>query len=121
MSKQQVILVVDDDPDVRLALQVRLGVNGYVVIFAANGVTAVAEAIKYTPDIIILDLGMSDGDGYMVLEQLRASLIPIIVVTCKDPAGNRPRSLEAGASAYLQKPVDNALLLTTIRQVLAKE
>jgi DNA-binding response OmpR family regulator len=121
---QKTILIVDDDPDVRLGLHIRLKANHYEVIFAVDGMAGIAEARKHTPDLIILDLGLPAGDGFSVLERLKAndslSLIPVIVVSARDRSANMDRALKAGAKAYLQKPVDNAELLAVIRQTLGE-
>jgi DNA-binding response OmpR family regulator len=121
---QKKILVVDDDPDVRLSLHVRLKANHYDVIFAADGVASISEARKHLPDLVILDLGLPAGDGFSVLERLKANLslsqIPVIVVSARDRVGNRDRALKAGARAFLQKPVDNARLLSMIRLALGE-
>jgi DNA-binding response OmpR family regulator len=118
------ILIVEDDPDVRLGLHVRLKANHYDVIFAADGMASIAEARKHMPDLIILDLGLPAGDGFSVMERLRAndslSLIPVIVVSARDRNANMDRALKAGAKAFLQKPVDNAELLAVIRQALGE-
>jgi DNA-binding response OmpR family regulator len=121
---QKTILIVDDDPDVRLGLHVRLKANHYDVIFAADGMASIAQARKHMPDLIILDLGLPAGDGFSVLERLKAndslSLIPVIVVSARDLNTNMDRALKAGAKAFLQKPVDNAELLKAIRQALGE-
>ena len=121
---QKTILIVDDDPDVRLGLHLRLKANHYDVIFAADGMASIAEARKHIPDLIILDLGLPAGDGFSVLERLKAndslSSIPVIVVSARDRNANRDRVLKAGARAFLQKPVDNAYLLSAIRQVFGE-
>jgi DNA-binding response OmpR family regulator len=121
---QKTILIVDDDPDVRLGLHIRLKANHYNVIFAADGMASIAEARKHKPDLIVLDLGLPAGDGFSVMERLKAndglSLIPVIVVSARDRNANMDRALKAGAKAFLQKPVDNAELLKVIRQVLGE-
>jgi DNA-binding response OmpR family regulator len=121
---QKTILIVDDDPDVRLGLHVRLKANHYNVIFAADGMASIAQARKHLPDLIILDLGLPAGDGFSVLERLKAndslSLFPVIVVSARDLNANMDRALKAGAKAFLQKPVDNAELLKVIRQALGE-
>ena len=121
---QKKILIVDDDPDVRLGLHVRLKANHYDVIFAADGMASIAEARKRKPDLIILDLGLPAGDGFSVMERLEAndslSLIPVIVVSARDREANMDRALKAGAKAFLQKPVANAKLLAVIRRVLGE-
>lgn len=118
------ILLVEDDPDVRLGLHVRLKANHYDVIFAADGMASIAEARKHMPDLIILDLGLPAGDGFSVMERLKAndslSLIPVIVVSARDRNAYMNRVLKAGAKAFLQKPVDNAELLAVVRQALGE-
>jgi DNA-binding response OmpR family regulator len=118
------ILLVDDDPDVRLAMHVRLKANGYETCFASDALTSVTEARKHQPDVIILDLGLPGGDGFVVIERLKRhpslSVIPIIVVSARDVSGNKERAIKAGAKIYLQKPVDNAELLANIRQTLGE-
>src|ERR1700723_3492887 len=122
---QKTILIVDDDPDVRLGLHVRLKANHYNVIFAPDGMASIAEARKHMPDLIILDLGLPAGDGFSVMERLKAndslSLIPVIVLSARDREANKERVLKAGAKAFLQKPVANAELLAVIRQAVAGE
>jgi DNA-binding response OmpR family regulator len=116
------ILVVDDDPDVRLGLQLRLSANHYDVAFAADGVASIAEARKHMPDLMILDLGLPAGDGFSVLERMKAnerlSSIPVIVLSGRDRVGNRDRAIKAGARTFLQKPIANEKLLAVIRLVL---
>jgi DNA-binding response OmpR family regulator len=122
---QKKILVVDDDPDVRLGLQLRLNANHYDVICAADGVASIAEARKHMPDLILLDLGLPAGDGFSVLERLKAneklSSIPVIVLSGRDRVGNRDRSIKAGAKIFLQKPMPNDKLLAVIRLALEEE
>jgi DNA-binding response OmpR family regulator len=121
---QKKILVVDDDPDVRLGLQLRLTANHYDVIFAADGVSSIAEARKHMPDLVILDLGLPAGDGFSVLERLKVneklSSIPVIVLSGRDRVGNWDRAIKAGAKTFLQKPVANDKLLAVIRLILAE-
>ena len=118
------ILIIEDDPHVRLGYHVRLKANDYDTFFAADAIASVIEARKHQPDLIILDLGLPAGDGFLVMERLKASThlaaIPIIVVSGRDPSANRQRALRAGAKAFLQKPVDNDELLAVIRQCLGE-
>ena len=116
------ILIVDDDPDVLQGLHVRLKANHYDTFFATDALAAMTEARKREPDLIILDLGLPAGDGFVVMERLRAfpalAVIPIIVVSARDARANKERAIKAGARVYLQKPVDNEKLLAAIRKVL---
>jgi two-component system KDP operon response regulator KdpE len=119
---QKKIMVIDDDPDVRLGLQLRLKANHYDVVFAVDGLASIVEARRHMPDLIILDLGLPAGDGFSVLERLKANqslcLIPVIVLSGRDRNANRERALNAGARFFLQKPVANDRLLSVIRLVL---
>jgi two-component system KDP operon response regulator KdpE len=118
------ILIVDDDPDVRQGMHVRLKASGYDTFFAADALACITEARKHNPDLIILDLGLPAGDGYVVMERLRLgpalAVIPVIVVSARDVRANKERAVKAGAKAFLQKPVDNAELLAVIRQALGE-
>jgi DNA-binding response OmpR family regulator len=118
------ILLVDDDPDVRLAMHVRLKASGYDTCFASDALSSVSEARKHQPNLIILDLGLPGGDGFVVIERLKRhpslAVIPIIVVSGRGVNGNQERAMKAGAKMYLQKPVDNTELLAVIRKTLGQ-
>jgi DNA-binding response OmpR family regulator len=113
------ILIVDDDPDLKLALKIRLRANHYDTLQASDGYSAIAVAQRDRPDLIILDLGLPAGDGFVVLKHLRdsntLSHIPVIVLTARDPQFNEQKVLQAGATAFFRKPVDNSELLDVIR------
>jgi two-component system KDP operon response regulator KdpE len=123
MSKQK-ILVVDDDPDLVRALRLRLKANNYDITTASDGYTAFAAAQKERPDLIVLDLGLPAGDGFVVLDRLQNSDalagVPVIVLSARDPQGNEERALKAGAAAFFQKPADNEELLNVIRVSLPR-
>jgi DNA-binding response OmpR family regulator len=118
------ILVVEDDPDVRRAMHVRLTANHYDTFFASDAIAAMAQARKHQPNLIILDLGLPAGDGFVVMQWLKAipalDLIPIIVVSARDARANHSRVLKAGAKVFLQKPVDHTEFLAAIRRVLGE-
>jgi len=113
------IMVVDDDPDLRQALSLRLRANNFDTINVCDGYSAIAMAQKEHPHLIILDLGLPAGDGFSVLKNLQQypalSVIPVIVLTARDAEGNEKRTLESGAVAFFQKPADNEELLGVIR------
>jgi DNA-binding response OmpR family regulator len=116
------ILIVDDDPDLRRALRLRLRANNYETVHAQDGYSALAVARKERPDLIVLDLGLPAGDGFVVLERLQSidtlAGVPVVVLTARDPQNNEERALKGGAAAFFQKPVDNAELLDVIRASL---
>ena len=123
MSKKKV-LVIEDDGDMRLGYHILLRAHGYDTAFAADSVSAISEARKQEPDVIILDLGLPGGDGFIVLERFRSNmnftLIPVVVVSGREVHGNRERALKAGARAYLQKPWNDHELLALLSQLVAE-
>jgi DNA-binding response OmpR family regulator len=118
------ILIIDDDQHLQLGLSARLRAKGYRVSCAADAISAITVARKEAPDLIILDLGLPAGDGFLVLERMRdlADLvaIPVIVLSARDPADNKKRALDAGAVAFFQKPPDNHEFLGAIRHALGE-
>jgi len=125
MASTPKILIVDDDPDLRQAMRLRLRANHYDTVNASDGYSAIAQAYKEHPDLIILDLGLPAGDGFVVLERLqrddKLSTIPVIVLTASDPESTEQSVFDAGASAFFQKPADNTELLEVIRATLFRD
>jgi DNA-binding response OmpR family regulator len=121
MSKKK-ILIVDDNEDVSRALRVFFRAHDYLTVAAGDAVTAISQAKSEKPDLIMLDLGLPAGDGYLVMERLGniddLASIPVIVFTARDEESHRERALEAGAKAFFQKPVDHAELLSSVRRIL---
>jgi CheY-like chemotaxis protein len=116
------ILVVDDDQDIRQLLGHRLKAERYEAVFAGDAIAAVNQARKEQPDLILLDLSMPAGDGYVVMERLKAMPalegIPVIVVSARDPVTEEERFAQSGADAYFRKPFDYDELLTAISRAL---
>jgi DNA-binding response OmpR family regulator len=122
MDRTTTILVVDDNPTIRKGLSVRLRASGYEVVFAEDAISATAALLTERPDLVILDLGLPAGGGFVVMERLHkndhVANIPVIVLTGRELDGNRDRALQAGAAAFFQKPVDDGTLLLAIRKAL---
>jgi DNA-binding response OmpR family regulator len=116
------ILIVEDENLQLTALARRLKSAGFEITAARDGLTAISTARKEQPDIILLDLGLPAGDGFVVLQRLQmllnTGIIPIIVLSSRTPVGNRDASLKAGAIAYYQKPVDVEVLIKAINEAL---
>ena len=125
MADKKKILIVDDDADVRELLNVRLRRAGYDTAFATDAISAVSAARREEPDLIVLDLGLPGGEGYTVMERLRAiaslGWVPVVVVSARDPAANRQRAIDAGAKAFLEKPIEMDELLATVERELGAE
>jgi DNA-binding response OmpR family regulator len=122
---EKTILIIDDDPYLLLALPVRLRANGYRVICAPDAASGLAVARKELPDLIILDLRLpAASDGLLLLQQIRNTTelmtTPAIVLSSADAAGNERCVLDAGATAFFQKPPVNREMLAAIRKALAE-
>jgi DNA-binding response OmpR family regulator len=113
------ILVVDDDPDVRLGLTMMLKAQGYRVAAAGDTISAMRVAVVERPDLAILDIGLPGGEGFIVMERFRSlpalAAIPVVVLTGRDPEAVRPRAESLGAVAVLGKPASSPDLLQAIR------
>jgi CheY-like chemotaxis protein len=118
------IMIVDDDPYLVLGLSVRLKANGYRVISAPDAVSAISVTRKEMPDLLILDLGLPAGDGFTVLDRLKEltsfAVPPTIMLSARNPDGNKNKALQAGAVAYFQKPPNTQDFLRAIRQALGE-
>lgn len=110
------VLLVEDDGGVRAFVQEALQVEGYAVITAAS-VREAEAVLKHAPvDLLLLDLGLPDGDGAELLQRLRQKAnLPVIVVSARDQEAHKVRLLDAGADDYLTKPFSVAELLARIR------
>ncbi|MGC1618869.1 MAG: response regulator [Candidatus Acidiferrum sp.] len=116
------ILIVEDE-NVQLTTLARgLKSAGFEIVAARDGLTAISTARKEQPDLIVLDLGIPAGDGFVVMQRLQSLIntgtIPIIVLSSRTPIGNRDAALKAGAIAYIHKPLDMPLLLKAINDAL---
>ena len=115
------ILVVEDDPTLRLVLRDNLQSEGYKVDVAADGASAVKRARTAIPDLIVLDLTLPDHDGFELLPILRSlGQVPIIVLTARTQRDEKLKGLTLGADDYITKPFDPAEFLARIRAVLRR-
>jgi len=116
------VLVVDDDPKVRQAVERALVFEGYVVRTAPDGETAVASAVEDPPDVIVLDLTMPGIGGLEVCRQIRAigGDTAILVLTARHAVADRVAGLDAGADDYLVKPFALEELLARLRSLLRR-
>lgn len=113
------ILVVDDEPPIRHFLRATLGTQGFEVHEAASASEAIAQAVSYLPELVLLDLGLPDGDGIDVTRRLREwSQVPIIVLSARGREDDKIAALDAGADDYLTKPFGAGELLARIRVAL---
>jgi two-component system KDP operon response regulator KdpE len=114
-----VVLVVDDEPQMRKFVRLALTSHGYRVLEADTARAAIQQAVSYVPDIVLLDLGLPDADGMNVVRDLREwSRIPILVISARGQEESKVRALDLGADDYLTKPFGASELLARIRVAL---
>jgi DNA-binding response OmpR family regulator len=114
-------LVVEDDPDITLALRLLFSRAGYEVAHAGSGRTGLREAYAERPDLVVLDVGLPEMDGWQVLERLRdISDVPVLMLTAHGQETEKVRGLRAGADDYLTKPFANAELLARVEALLRR-
>ena len=113
------VLVVDDEPPIRKLLRMGLGAQGYDVLEAPNGKTAL-ELMGGKPDLVILDLGLPDVQGLDLLRQMRAQNegVPIVVLSSRGDEAAKVAALDLGADDYVTKPFGMEELLARIRAAL---
>ncbi|MGK5090773.1 response regulator [Deltaproteobacteria bacterium TL4] len=116
MNTLPIVLVIDDEVQIRRLLRLSLSANGYQVVDAANGQEGLTQVALNKPDVIILDLGLPDMSGIEVLQQLREwSHIPVIVLSVREGEREKVAALDLGADDYLTKPFSMPELLARIR------
>jgi two-component system KDP operon response regulator KdpE len=115
------ILVVDDEPQIRRALQINLRARGYDVELADCGERALEMAARHHPDVVVLDLGLPGIDGVEVIRGLRGwSTVPILVLSVRDRESDKVAALDAGADDYVSKPFGMDELLARLRAALRR-
>jgi two-component system KDP operon response regulator KdpE len=114
-----VVLVIDDEPPIRKFLRAGLEGHDYTLVEAATGKEGIAQAATRAPDLVLLDLGLPDVDGFEVVRRIREwSALPIIVLTARGQEGDKIRALDAGADDYVTKPFSMGELLARMRVAL---
>ena len=124
MSAATRVLIVDDDEDIRAYLEVTLELAEFVVLQAADGLTALDLAREEQPDLVVLDVMMPGLDGLEVLRRLRADArtnhLPVILLTARAQADDTVAGLERGADDYVTKPFDAEVLIARIHSALRR-
>jgi len=117
------VLLVDDDNTFLLTIGVRLKSMGYTVCTAKDAANAISAVRKNDPDVVVLDVSLPAGDGFLVAERLQNLIVsaatPIIFVTASEKVELRERAMKLGAVAFLQKPFDATTLADQIESALS--
>ena len=111
-----IVLIIDDELQIRRLLRVCLEGNGYRVLEASSGQDGLMQAAQHPPDVVLLDLGLPDMDGVAVLKRLREwSRVPVVVLSVRDREEEKVAALDHGADDYVTKPFATAELLARLR------
>ena len=118
-GSEPLILLVEDEPQMRRFLRVALEGGGYRYLEAPTGQEGLNLAVQYRPDVILLDLGLPDMDGLDLMTRLREwSRIPVIVISARGQESDKVGALDVGADDYLTKPFGTSELLARVRVAL---
>ena len=116
-----VVLVVDDDPQIRRTLGINLRARDYTVEVVGDGRSALQALAEDRPDVVVLDLGLADLDGVEVLRRIRAtSQVPVIVLSARHDSDDKVEALDAGADDYVTKPFGMEELLARVRAAVRR-
>jgi two-component system KDP operon response regulator KdpE len=114
-----VVLLIDDEPQMRTFVRLALSAQDYRVVEAESGREGLQQAAAHTPDIVLLDLGLPDMDGLEVTRRLREwTAVPVVVLSARGQEQHKVDALDAGADDYLTKPFGTGELLARIRVAL---
>jgi two-component system, OmpR family, phosphate regulon response regulator OmpR len=118
---EPVVVLVEDEPQIRRFLRTTLGSQGYRLFEAATGADGLVEAASRQPDVVIVDLGLPDIDGLEVIRRLREwSTVPIIVLSARGQEADKVVALDLGADDYVSKPFEPKELSLRIAGVLRR-
>jgi two-component system KDP operon response regulator KdpE len=113
------ILIVDDEPQIQRFLRAGLPPHGYECVEASTAAEAIKLFSTQRPDAVILDLGLPDEDGFMVIQRIRSgALTPIVVLSARSDVEGKVKALELGADDFVTKPFDMAELLARLKAAL---
>ena len=117
------VLVIEDNEQNLYLITFLLKHHGYEVIQARDGLTAIQVAMETKPDLILLDIQLPEMDGYTVASRFRSESafadVPIIAVTSYAMVGDRERSIEAGCTGYIEKPIDPDTFIPELEKYLS--
>ena len=118
-EEKELVLLIEDEPQMRRFLRITLQSNGYRLVETETGAEGLLQAASRNPDVVLLDLGLPDMDGFEVTTRLREwTQTPVIVISAREQEQDKVKALDAGADDYLTKPFNAGELLARIRVAL---
>lgn len=121
MTDAATVLMVEDDADVRLALEVLLDRAGLIAVSAPDGRSGLRLLHEHRPDCVLVDIGLPDIDGWEVLQRIRdVSDVPVMMLSARHLESEKVRGLQAGADDYLTKPFGNQELVARVHALLRR-
>lgn len=118
------ILIIEDDPNIVAALEIRLKAGGYTTLTTGDAASGLSKAVQHRPDLIVLDISLPAGDGLQLGRQLRSlpetRRIPIVFVTASKDSELREKAMDLGAAGLFEKPYDSAELLAVVGHALGE-
>jgi DNA-binding response OmpR family regulator len=119
MKPTKTVLVVDDDPDIRLALQTVLHREGYRVLTANDGNAGLAVAEREAPDLVVVDMMMPKKSGFLVLEKLKSRPVgpKVIMITANEGSRHKAYAEHLGVDEYLRKPFEMSRLVEAAQRL----
>lgn len=116
MGTKNVIVIIDDESQIRKILSITLEADNYKVIESSKGKDGIIAVANYHPQLVILDLGLPDEDGFSVLSEIRTwSSVPVIILSVRNSEEDIVKALDLGADDYITKPFNSSELLARIR------
>ncbi len=122
MIETKRVLIIEDDPDIRMILKGQLEMDGYEVFDAPNGTDGITLVKNVSPDVVVLDLNLPDTDGIKVCKEIKSiGDIPVIMLTVRDSMSDKLRGFEMGADDYLTKPFEYLELAARIKVCMKRK
>jgi two-component system, OmpR family, KDP operon response regulator KdpE len=116
MATQNTVVIIDDEAQIRKILSITLEAEEYKVVETSKGKEGIVAVANYRPQLVILDLGLPDQDGFSVLNEIRTwSSVPVIILSVRNSESDIVKALDLGADDYMTKPFNTFELLARIR------
>lgn len=121
MAVKNTIIIIDDEVQIRKILSITLESSGYKIVEAETGKDGIIKVATFHPQLVVLDIGLPDMDGFSVIKELRSwSNVPIIILSVRNSEEDIVKALDFGADDYLTKPFNTSVLIARIRATIRR-